>query len=131
MEGGIVLSATGYIQVHAYTSRARLPLQNVAVVVAMPDGTAIAMRLTDRSGMIPFVEIPVPDRTDSQSPGNARPFTTVNLYAWLAGYEQEEFEGVQVFADTITDQHMEMVPLAELPSSWDRTEIFTTPTQNL
>lgn len=125
------MSATGYIQVHAYTSRARLPLENVAIAITMPDGTAIALRTTDRSGMISMVEIPVPDRTDSQSPGYAKPFTTVNLYAWITGFEQEEYEGVQVFADTITDQHMEMVPLSELPEAWDQTAIFTTPPQNL
>lgn len=97
----------------------------------MPDGTAIAMRITDRSGTIRPVEVPVPDLADSQSPGNEKPFTTVNIYARLRGYEQEEFEEVQVFADTITDQYIEMVPLSELPAAWDQTMIFTTPPQNL
>ena len=45
------MSAIGYIQVHAYTSRARIPLQDVAITVTAEDGTAIALRLTDRSGM--------------------------------------------------------------------------------
>lgn len=126
------MPATGYIQVHAYTSYARIPLQDVAVTITAEDGTAIAMRLTDRSGTISPVSIPVPDLAESQSPDpGERPFTTVNLYARLRGYEQEEFEQLQVFADTVTDQNIEMIPLSELPAAWDQTAIFQTPPQNL
>lgn len=126
------MSATGYIQVHAYTSYARLPLKNVAIAVTAQDGTAIAMRLTDRSGTISPISVPVPDLSASQSPqSDTRPFTSVNLYARLEGYEQEEFEQLQVFADTVTDQNVELIPLAELPGSWDQRAIFVTPPQNL
>ena len=34
------MSATGYIQVRAYTSTARFPLENVAIAVTATDGTA-------------------------------------------------------------------------------------------
>ena len=47
------MPATGYIQVRAYTSDAQYPLRNVAITVTSQDGTAIAMRLTDRSGRSP------------------------------------------------------------------------------
>ena len=131
-EGGIILSSTGYIQVYAYTSYVRIPLQDVAITVTADDGTAIALRLTDRSGKITPIEVPVPDLADSQTPNTGeKPFTTVNLYARLKGYEQEEFEELQVFADTVTDQNIEMVPLAELPGAWDQTAVFDTPPQNL
>ena len=63
---------TGYIQVHAYTSQARLPLADVAIAVTAPDGTAIALRLTDRSGRIDPIAVPVPDRSLSQSPNQIR-----------------------------------------------------------
>ena len=126
------MSATGYIQVHTYTSYARIPLQNVAIAVTAEDGTAIAMRLTDRSGTITPIPIPVPDPEESQSPDTGeQPYTAVNLYARLRGFEQEEFEQLQVFADTVTDQNIEMIPLSELPDAWDQTAIFPTPPQNL
>ena len=132
MKGVLPLSATGYLQVHAYTSNARLPLKDVAVTVTSEDGTAIALRLTDRSGMIRPIEIPVPDKAESQSPNQEeRPFAVVNLYARLKGYEQIENENLQVFADTTTDQRLEMIPLSELPGQWDQTAIFNTPPQNL
>lgn len=126
------MPATGYIQVHAYTSFAQLPLENVAVTVTATDGTALAMRITDRNGQISPIKIPVPDKFASQSPNNGeKPFTSVNLYARLKGFEQIENENLQVFADTVTNQNLEMIPLSELPGQWDQTEIFDTPPQNL
>lgn len=126
------MPSIGYIQLRAYTSTAQFPLQNVAIAVTATDGTAIAMRLTDRNGQITPIEIPVPDRAESQSPDPGEiPYATVNLYARLKGYEQVESENLQVFADTTTIQNLEMIPLSELPGSWDQTVIFDTPPQNL
>ena len=128
----IILSSTGYIQVHAYTSFAQIPLADVAVSVTATDGTAIAMRITNRSGRIDPIESPVPDKAAGQTPDTGQiPFTRVNLYARLKGYEQIENEDLQVFPGTTTDQNLEMIPLSELPDQWDRREIFVTPAQNL
>lgn len=126
------MSAIGYIQVRAYSSNAQYPLRNVAITVTSQDGTAIAMRLTDRSGKITPIPIPVPDKAESQSPDPPeRPYALVNLYARLDGYEQMEAENLQVFAGTTTIQNLEMIPLSELPDQWNQTMIFDTPPQNL
>lgn len=126
------MSAIGYIQLRAYTSIAQFPLKDVAITVTASDGTAIAMRLTNRNGLIDPIEIPVPDKAESQAPDpDERPFTAVNLYAHKKGYEQVESENLQVFADTTTFQNLEMIPLAELPLNWDQTVVFNTPPQNL
>lgn len=126
------MPATGYIQVRAYTSTAQFPLKDVAITVTATDGTAIAMRLTDRNGQITPIAVPVPDKSESLEPDPGEtPFTSVNLYARLKGYEQVESENLQVFADTTTNQDLEMIPLAELPMGWDQTVIFDTPPQNL
>lgn len=132
LKGGILLSAKGYIQVHAYTSKARIPLENVAITITDTTNIAIAMRLTNESGLIDPVEITVPDLSESQSPNPPEtPFAVVNLYARLDAYEQIEIENLQVFADTVTSQNLEMIPLSELPESWNQREIFQTPPQNL
>lgn len=116
----------------AYTSTAQFPLKDVAITITSSDGTAISMGLTDRSGKIRPIAIPVPDRSESLSPDPAeRPYTVVNLYARKRGYEQVESENLQVFAGTTTLQNLEMIPLSELPGSWDQTVIFDTPPQNL
>ena len=126
------MPATGFIQLRAYTSTAQFPLKDVAITVTAADGTAIAMRLTDRNGMITPIEIPVPDREESLQPDPPeRPFAAVNLYARKRGYEQVESENLQVFADTTTYQNLEMIPLAELPDNWNQTVIYNTPPQNL
>ena len=126
------MPSTGYIQVRAYTRVAQFPLKDVAITITATDGTAIAMRLTDRNGQVTPIEIPVPDKADSLTPNaGEKPFTSVNLNARLRGYEQVESENLQVFADTTTIQNLEMIPLAELPGGWDQTVVFDTPPQNL
>lgn len=126
------MPAIGYIQVRAYTSTAQFPLKDVAITVTASDGTAIAMALSDRSGKIRPIAIPVPERSESQSPDpSERPYTVVNLYARKKGYEQIESENLQVFADITTLQNLELIPLAELPVNWDQSVIFDTPPQNL
>lgn len=132
-QGGIYLPSTGYIQVHAYTSNARIPLPGVAVTITGTDGSAIAMRLTNRSGTLDSpIAITVPDRSASQTPNTGIiPYTDVNLYARFENFETIEIENLQVFADTLTVQNLAMIPLSELPDSFNRTEIFNTPPQNL
>lgn len=126
------MSATGYITVRAYASTAEFPLENTAIAITSEDGTAIAMRLTDRSGLITPVEIPVPDKAESLAPDPPeRPYAVVNLYARRKGYEQIEAENLQVFADTTTSLNLALIPLAEFPQQWDQSVVFNTPPQNL
>ena len=126
------MAETGYIRMHAYTSFARLPLKDVAVTITATDGTAIATRLTDRSGLTDPIEIPAPDTSAGTSPDSGTiPYTAVNVYARLEGFEQIENENVQIFPGVITEQDLEMIPLSELPDSWSRIDVFFTPSQNL
>jgi hypothetical protein len=127
------VSATGYIQVNAYTSNARIPLQGAAITITRPDGSAIAMRLTNRSGTLDApIEITVPDLAASQTPNTGIvPFTDVNLYGRLENFETIEIENLQVFPATLTVQDLAMIPLSELPESYNQVEIFNTPPQNL
>ena len=126
------MPATGYIQVHAYASYAQIPLEDVSISVSAGDGTVIALRLTDRSGRIVPIEIPVPDRGESLTPNPAeRPFATVNLTARLKDYEQIFVDEIQVFAGVTTDQDLPMIPLSELPELRSKSELFETSRQNL
>ena len=140
---GIVgLGNTGYntariaigfgMKVYAYTSTARIPLEGVAVMITDQDNNAVAMGVTDKSGKFGPIALTVPDRSDSLTPTPPeRPYILVNMHARLANYEQIESENVQVFADTVTIQNFEMIPLSELPQQWTKTEFFNTPPQNL
>ena len=127
------LAATGYLQVHAYTSYAQIPLEGVSVSVTDSNGKGIAMRLTNQSGQLDTpIPITVPDLSASQRPDTGVvPFTRVNVRAKLTDFEEIDVEDVQIFADTVTSQNLELIPLAELPAKWNKAEIFRVPTQNL
>ena len=127
------MSAKGYIQVHAYTSYAQIPLKDVAVSITDIGGAAIALRLTNKSGFLDEpVEIDVPDLSAGQTPNTGIiPFSVVNLYARLNNYEAIEIENLQIFANTTTIQNLEMIPLSEIPSNWNKLQIFNTTPQNL
>lgn len=108
-------------------------MKDVAITVTDTSGAAIAMRLTNRSGLLDEpLAITVPDLSAGQSPNTGIiPFAVVNLYARLENFEQIEIENLQVFPDTVTDQDLQLIPLSELPQQWTKTEIFNTPPQNL
>ena len=125
------MPAFGYIQAKAYTSRAKLPVEDAAISVVDDQGRLLGLRTTDSSGLTTPIRLEVPDKAQSQSPGNGKPFVTVNLYARAENYEQVLARGVQVFADTVTTQELQFVPLSELPGSWKQVEVFDTPAQNL
>lgn len=127
------LSAQGQIQVNAYTSNARIPLRDVAVTITDAGGSAIAMRLTNRSGQFDApITLEVPDRSASLSPDTGViPFATVNLYARRENYEEIFVRNLQVFADTVTQQDLALIPLSEFPESYNKSESFTVPPQNL
>lgn len=126
------MSSTGYIQVRAFASRARLPLRDTAITVTTADGQALAMRLTDESGLIRPIPIAVPDAAAGQAPDTGEtPYTVVTLYAYLDRYEAVTVRNLQVFPDVITCQDLELIPLAELPEGPNLSESFDTPPQNL
>lgn len=129
----ITLSQLGYIQVHAYNSYAQIPLIDTAVTVTDKDGAAVAMRLTNRSGILDApIPVPVPDISASQSPNTGIvPFTSVDLYARLENYEEIFIKDLQVFPDTVTLQELEMIPLSEFPDDPNKSETFQIPPQNL
>ncbi len=127
------MPSTGYIQVHAYTSYAQIPLKDVAVTITDQSGSAIAFRLTNRSGLFDEpLPVSVPDLAASQSPNTGIiPFTSVNLFARIENFEEIHVEQVQVFPDTVTVQNLEFIPLSELPQQWIKGETFQIPPQNL
>lgn len=125
------MPAYGYIQAKAYTSRAQIPVEDAAVSVVDDQGRLLGLRTTDSSGLTTPIRLEVPALAQSQSPGDPKPFAAVNLYARAENFEQLLVRGVQVFPDTVTTQQLQFIPLAELPGSWNRVEIFETPPQKL
>lgn len=129
----VILSATGYLQIYAFTSNAQIPLQDAAITVTDSDNQVIAFRLTNRNGQLDApIAIQVPDQAESEAPNPPeRPYGVVNLYARAEDYELIRVENVQIFANTQTDQNLVFIPLAEFPESYNEEETFITTPQAL
>ncbi len=128
------MAATGYLTARTYASRAQLPIEGAAVSVTQREngGTRlIANRITDESGRIPTIPIPTPNRSESLAPGNSQPWTTVDITADHPDYDRVLVENVQIFADTITQQDMELLPRQELPEAYNLTEVVDVTPQPL
>ena len=126
------MPAEGFIQVHAYTSTAQLPLEGVAIAITDAEGRLLAARLTNSSGQIKPVAVSVPAAADSRDPDfKGQPFTTVNIRAQHPDYEQIQADQIQAFAGVTTLQPLEMIPISLYPESFDQVEKFLTPPQNL
>lgn len=127
------MSSTGYLQIHAYASNAQIPLMDTAVTVTDKSGSAIFLGLTNRSGLLDTpISITVPPISAGQTPDTGViPYASVDLYAKHRQYEEIFVRDIQVFPDTVTLQNLELIPLAELPKKWNRTEQFDTTSQNL
>ena len=90
------------------------------------------MRLTGRNGLTDKIAVSVPNVSAGQTPDTGvLPYAAINLYARREGYEQIENRNIQVFPQVITRVNLEMIPLSELPSSWDKVVVYQTPSQNL
>lgn len=127
------MSSIGYLQVNAYTSFAKIPLQYASIAVTDQDNQVIAFRLTNRNGQLDNpLTIEVPDRTESLFPNPPeQPYGVVNIYARAENYELIYIENIQIFAGTQTDQNLEFIPLSEYPESFNKSEIFITTPQAL
>ncbi len=122
----------GTLTVYAYTSNARLPVEGARVSIRRSCGEGaeeLANAITDRSGYIPPTRIATSAPSQSQSPDQATPFTTVCIRITHPDYETEQTAGVQVFPNVITVQNFRMVPVN--PIYGDETLEFDTPQQNL
>ncbi len=128
--------AIGSIISRVYTSDSEIPLNNAAVSIMRrnPDNTMelLAFRLTNYDGLTDAFPIEAPDASLSQTSGAAvEPFAVVDMMAEQVGYDRILTENVQVFAGVETRQDFELIPTAELPDIYDRTEIFNITAQGL
>ena len=68
--------------------KAQIPLENAAIMITAKDGSTIAMRVTNQSGMLNApIAIDVPDLSAGQTPDTGLiPFSVVDLYVWAQNY---------------------------------------------
>lgn len=125
----------GYFVAHVYTSNALIPIADATVIVTQKQagGTAklLAARTTDSSGLTAPITIPTPEVGKSLEPNQGIPFALVDITVDHPDYLRISAENVQIFPGISTNQNFVLIPISALPESWDRTEDFNTPSQNL
>ena len=134
--GGDDMDAQGTVVVRLSTSSARIPLQGATVTITkrLPGGEVqlLAVRVTNFAVLTHPVAIATPPMSESQSCQNTSvPYAVIDIRAELSGFDRVIVQNAQVFPDTETRQEISLIPTPNLPSSFDRTETFLVPPQNL
>ena len=92
----------------------------------------LAVRVTNFDGLTDPVAIETPPMAESRSYQNTSvPYAVIDIRAEHLGFDRVIVQNAQVFPDTETRQELSLIPTPELPSSFDRTETFVVPPQNL
>ena len=118
------------------TSTAQIPVQGAAITITqtLPDGTQqlLAVRVTNFDGLTDPVTVETPPMAESQSYQNTSvPYAVVDISAQRVGFDRVLVKNAQVFPNTETRQELSLIPTPDLPSSFDRTETFVVPPQDL
>ncbi len=129
------MSQTGKVKIVTYISQMTIPIENAKVFVYTENNNErqlIAVRNTDRNGETTLIEVETPNKSESLAPlenGSENPFASVNIFVEAEGFRSVLVHDAQVFADNVTLQNVEMVPLGE-PAirEQDKTiDVFVTP----
>ena len=112
------MDTQGTVVVRLSTSSARIPLQGATVTITkrFPGGEVqlLAVRVTNFDGLTDPVAIETPPMAESRSYQNTSvPYAVIDIRA------------------EHSRQELSLIPTPELPSSFDRTETFVVPPQNL
>ncbi len=125
----------GTVKAVVYISQRTIPIEGANVYIYRDvngKSELISLRKTNQNGETGLVEIDTPDKAESLSPlpdGSDNPFASVNIFVEAEGYRSVLVHSAQVFAENLTVQNVEMVPLAE-PAirEGDRViDVFVTP----
>lgn len=125
----------GMLQVRTYISNMLIPIKGTRVTVTEDDGDGeniIAFRVTDENGKTQVMEIDTPDieiSLDRES--TQKPYRNVNIKAEKDGFVIFIIKNVQVFANRLSEQNVEMIPLPEKAGYSDFSNTYVVTPQNL
>lgn len=125
----------GRLLVRTYISNMLIPIKNTRITVTQNNGNGeeiLAFRLTDENGKTDIIEIDTPDIGLSLDQTNTTtPFTSVNIRVEKEGFVIFVIENVQIFADRLSEQNVEMIPLPEKAEYDEFNNVFIVTPQNL
>ena len=125
----------GSLLVRTYIADMLIPIRDVRVTVTENNGNGeeiLAFRLTDENGKTEIIEISTPDMELSLDQNNTlKPFTSVNIKVEKEGFIIFVIKNVQIFANRLSEQSIEMIPLPEKSEYDEFSNTFTVTPQNL
>lgn len=125
----------GSLLVRTYISNMLIPIRDVRVTVTENNGNGeeiLAFRLTDENGKTDIIEINTPDMELSLDQNNTiKPFKNVNIKVEKEGFIIFIIKNVQVFANRLSEQNIEMIPLPEKSEYDEFKNTFVVTPQNL
>ena len=125
----------GSLLVRTYIADMLIPVRDVRVTVTENNGNGeeiLAFRLTDENGKTDIIEIDTPDMELSLDQNNTlKPFTSVNIKVEKEGFIIFIIQNVQIFANRLSEQNIEMIPLPEKSEYDEFSNTFTVTPQNL
>ncbi len=128
------MASTGFLTVRISTSDAELPIQDATVTVTQdtPGGVdLLAVRISDRSGVVPNIAIATPALSESLSPGGPVPYAVVDVTVDHPGYDRALIENVQLFAGVQSQQDIALVPQSRTPEAFNMTDVVNITAQDL
>lgn len=115
----------GYILVNVRTGSNSYAVEGAMVMVtAVIDGrrAVLASGLTDRSGISPKFELPVPDAEHSQEPGSeTRPYNLFDVSVTAEGFFNARSVDVPVFPGITSVQNFNLIPVPLMMEPSDET----------
>ncbi len=105
----------GYLTVKVSTAGESLPIEGARVTVYdnENENRLLYTLVSDASGLTDKVSIPTVSASESQTPSNQKPYSTVNIEVIFSGYSPVRFQNVPIFDNILSVQRASMVPLSE------------------
>lgn len=125
----------GSLLVRTYISNMLIPIRDVRVTVTQNTDNGekiLAFRLTDENGKTEIIEIDTPDMELSLDQNNTViPFASVNIKVEKEGFVIFVIKDVQIFANRLSEQNIEMIPLPEKSEYDEFNNTYIVTPQNL
>lgn len=105
---------TGYLKFGVFDISVGNPANNAKIVVSVTEnGTEVPLftLFTNESGQSSVIELETPPFDYSLQPDQPQPYSSYNAVITASGYETEEINGIQVYANSTSIQNVNLIPL--------------------
>lgn len=119
---------TGFVSVIVSTALGALPVPGAVITLYRSDSQgneeALYHVITDRSGRVPNLPLPVTYNPESPLGSSEYFFSTYNLRVQANGYYTQNIIDVRVFPDTITRFNVNLIPISQGGDEGERTIVI-------